>query len=297
MTSARPAGDMSGALALVRKVVELRAQVKAWRGAGARIGLVPTMGALHDGHLSLVEIARRHAERVVVSVFVNPRQFAPTEDFARYPRQEAEDAAKLAEARADLMFAPTGSEMYPPGFCTEVQVGGPARGLCADTRPHFFTGVATVVTKLLLQCLPDVAVFGEKDYQQLLVIRRMARDLDIPVEILGAPIVREADGLAMSSRNAYLAAAERQTAARLNQVLAEAAAAAAAVRAPEDLAGIAAQAADALRTAGFRKVDYVEIRDAETLDPVSALGRPARILAAAWLGETRLIDNMAIPAR
>lgn len=297
MTSARPAGGASGTLGLVRKVAELRAQVQAWRKAGARIGLVPTMGALHQGHLSLIEIARRHAEHVVVSVFVNPRQFAPSEDFARYPRQEAEDAAKLAEARADLLFAPTGSEMYPPGFCTEVNLGGPARGLCADTRPHFFAGVATVVTKLLLQCLPDVAVFGEKDYQQLLVIKRMARDLDIPVEILGAPIIREADGLAMSSRNAYLAADERRIAARLNQVLAQAAAAAVAIRAPGDLANIAAQAATALRAAGFRAVDYVEIRDAETLEPVTGLARPARILAAAWLGETRLIDNLAIPAR
>lgn len=297
MTSARPAGSASGTLALVRKVAELRAQVQAWRQAGARIGLVPTMGALHQGHLSLVEIARRHAERVVVSVFVNPRQFAPSEDFGRYPRQEAEDAAKLAEARADLMFAPSAAEMYPTGFCTEIQVGGPARGLCADTRPHFFAGVATVVTKLLLQCLPDVAVFGEKDYQQLLVIKRMARDLDIPVEILGGPIVREADGLAMSSRNAYLAPDERRIAARLNQALAEAAAGAATAQAPDDLAAIVARAADTLRAAGFRAVDYVEIRDAETLEPVTDLARPARILAAAWLGETRLIDNMPIPAR
>ncbi|MDF2766420.1 MAG: panC, partial [Rhodospirillales bacterium] len=209
------------ALPTVRTVPELRERIAAWREADQTIALVPTMGALHEGHLSLVTLARSLCARTVVSLFVNPTQFGPNEDLSAYPRDEAGDAAKLAEAGADLLYAPTVSEMYPKGFATRVTVSGLTDHLCGPHRPGHFEGVATVVTKLLLQGLPDAAVFGEKDWQQLQVIRRLARDLDIPVEIVGAPTVREPDGLAMSSRNAYLAPAERAVAATLPQVLSE----------------------------------------------------------------------------
>ncbi|HWA89209.1 MAG TPA: pantoate--beta-alanine ligase [Rhizomicrobium sp.] len=251
---------------IVNTVADLRAQVAAWRGAGARIGLVPTMGALHAGHLSLVEETRKRAGRVVVSIFVNPAQFAPHEDFDRYPRTLDTDAAKLGD-RADLIFAPSVKEMYPDGFATRIDVGGPSEGLETDFRPHFFSGVATVVAKLLIAAAPDLAVFGEKDWQQLQVIRRLAADLALPVEIVGAPIVREADGLAMSSRNAYLTPEQRKVAGRMNVIL----------RAARD----ADAAKQALLEAGFDTVDYVAIRD-------------GRILAAAKIGGTRLIDNMAV---
>jgi pantoate--beta-alanine ligase len=196
-------------LPIVRTVAELRAQVAGWRKAGQRVGLVPTMGALHEGHLSLVRLAREHAERVVVSVFVNPTQFSPNEDFDAYPRDEAHDAGLLAGVGCDLLFAPGVAEMYPPGFATTVTVAGVSEPLDGTARPGHFVGVATIVSKLLNQCGPDVAVFGEKDYQQLQVIRRLARDLDLPVEIVGGPTARAEDGLALSSRNAYLSAAER----------------------------------------------------------------------------------------
>lgn len=278
-------------LPLVRTVAALRETVAAWRAAGARIGFVPTMGALHEGHLSLVDLAARHAGKVVVSLFVNPAQFAPGEDFDAYPRTEAEDAAKLARRPADLLFAPNGREMYPEGFATSVQVGGVAEGLETDIRPHFFTGVATVVAKLLIQCRPDAAVFGEKDYQQLLVVRRLARDLDLPVEIVGGPTVREADGLALSSRNVYLSTEERRIAGIFNLVLKDVA--------REVESGVAASRAAArgrraLLHAGFEEVQYLEVRDAETLEPVSRLSRPARVLGAVKLASTRLIDNWPV---
>ncbi len=263
---------------IVTTVAALRARVASWRSAGARVGLVPTMGALHAGHLSLVEETRKRAERVVVSIFVNPAQFAPHEDFDRYPRTLESDAQKLGPA-ADLIFAPAVEEMYPDGFATEIEVAGPAEGLETDFRPHFFAGVATVVAKLLIAAGPDVAVFGEKDWQQLQVVKRLTADLALPVEIVGAPIVREADGLAMSSRNAYLDARGRAVAGRLNVVLREAA-----------RRGDEAWGRQALLEAGFASVDYVAIRDAATLGPAS--GRPRRILAAAKIGATRLIDNM-----
>lgn len=255
---------------------------------GGSIGMVPTMGALHDGHLSLVREARKDADTVVVSIFVNPTQFAPSEDFGAYPRTLDQDLAKLS-GRADIVFTPSAKEMYPDGFATTLSVGGPALGLESDFRPHFFGGVATVVAKLLIAAGPDLAVFGEKDYQQLLVVKQLVRDLALPVEIIAAPTLREADGLALSSRNAYLTAEERKVAGRLNVVLKEAIAAA---RGGGDLRAVEGAAVDALWKAGFNHVDYVAIRDAATLDHITGLEHPARILAAAKIGKTRLIDNM-----
>ncbi len=269
---------------------DLRANVAAWRAGGARIGLVPTMGALHAGHLSLVRAMKERCPRVVVSIFVNPTQFAPHEDFDRYPRDLAADSAKL-KGLADLIFAPSAAEMYPDGFSTTIEVGGPGAGLETDFRPHFFSGVATIVAKLLLAAMPDAAMFGEKDYQQFLVIKRMVADLALPIEINGAPILREADGLAMSSRNAYLNPAERRIAGQLNLVLQ---AAANRVRANDAIDDVEAAARKALLEAGFDSVDYVAVRDSETLRPISEVERPARILAAAKIGGTRLIDNMAV---
>jgi pantoate--beta-alanine ligase len=276
---------------IVTTISDLRGQIADWRGNGARIGLVPTMGALHDGHLSLVRETQSRADKVVASIFVNPAQFAPHEDFDRYPRTLESDAAKLGSVGLDLVFAPPVAEMYPDGFATGVTVGGPSAGLETDFRPHFFGGVATVVAKLLIAAMPDVAIFGEKDYQQLLVIRRLTTDLGLPIEIVGAPIVREADGLAMSSRNAYLKPAERAVAGQLNAVLKTVIFNA---RAGDAVAAAEAFGADALRKAGFDVVDYVAIRDAATLEPMARLDRPARVLAAAKIGATRLIDNMAV---
>jgi pantoate--beta-alanine ligase len=272
---------------LVSTVSDLRRAIAALRHDG--IGMVPTMGALHEGHISLVREARKHAGHVVVSVFVNPTQFAPHEDFGAYPRTLKADMARLGDT-ADIVFAPNAGEMYPDGHATTITVGGPAHGLETDFRPHFFAGVATVVAKLLIAARPDVAVFGEKDYQQLLVVRQLARDLDLPTQIIGAPTLREADGLAMSSRNAYLSAQERGIAGRLNVILKNVIASArtGSLRAAE------ASGIDALWQAGFDHVDYVSIRDAATLDHIAALDRPARILAAAKIGKTRLIDNMAV---
>jgi pantoate--beta-alanine ligase len=278
---------------IVRTVAELRARVAAWRAAGLRIGFTPTMGALHEGHLSLVRLARTRTERVVTSIFVNPTQFGPGEDFEAYPRDEARDAGLLAEAGCDLLFAPSAAEMYAPGFSSTVTVSGVSEPLDGAARPGHFAGVATVVTKLLLQAAPDVAVFGEKDYQQLQVIRRLVRDLDIPVEILGAPTARAEDGLALSSRNAYLSAEERKIAPALAAALTEAARR---LRAGEAVQAVEARALTALAEAGFGPVDYVEVRDADDLGRLGPgpLAGPARILAAARLGRTRLIDNMAV---
>ncbi len=278
-------------LPVVRTVEDLRAQVGAWHRNGETVALVPTMGALHDGHLALVRRARELADHVVASVFVNPTQFAPHEDFDRYPRDEAGDSAKLASAGCDLLYAPTVRGMYPDGFATAITVGGPAEGLCGTFRPQMFGGVALVVTKLFLQAQPDVAVFGEKDYQQLMVIRRFARDLDIAVRVEGLPTVREADGLAMSSRNAYLSADERARAPELNRALMEAAKA---LSAGGDSGAILEAARARILAAGFGSIDYVELRDADTLEPVSRVERPARLLAAAWMGKARLIDNVPV---
>lgn len=284
--------ETSGPLPIARSVDPLRAQVRAWRADGLKVGFVPTMGALHDGHLGLVRDALTRADRVVASVFVNPTQFAPHEDLDRYPRQELRDAELLAGAGCHLLFAPTPTVMYPEGFATRMEVGGPSAGLETDFRPHFFGGVAVVVAKLLNQVQADVAVFGEKDYQQLLVVRRLARDLDIPTQIVGSPTARDAHGLALSSRNAYLSPAELETARRLNVVLRTAGTAARA----GSVANAEAQAVRDLEAAGFGPVDYVAIRRANDLAPFAGdrIDAPARILAAAWLGRTRLIDNLAV---
>jgi len=278
--------------AIVRTIADLRAKIARFRADGETVALVPTMGALHDGHLSLVEEASRRASRVVVSIFVNPTQFAPHEDFQTYPRTEAADVEKLAGLPTDIVFAPSALEMYPLGNATRIEVAGPADGLETDFRPHFFGGVATIVGKLLIACAPDVAIFGEKDYQQLAVVRRMASDLALPVTILGGTTVREADGLAMSSRNAYLSAEERAVAPRL---AAEMNRVAAVARGRGDVAAACAAAADALLSAGFRQIDYVTVRNATTLAaPSGEAGEPLRVLMAAWLGKTRLIDNAAV---
>ena len=279
---------------IVHSRAELTRALAAFRreaGRGGGIALVPTLGALHAGHLSLVARARTLAAHVAVSIFVNPTQFAPNEDFASYPRTLDADREKLEQSEAALIFAPSVAEMYPEGFATTVNVAGPSAGLESTFRPHFFAGVATVVAKLLIAALPDYAMFGEKDYQQLLVVKKLTRDLGLPTEIIACPIVREADGLAMSSRNAYLNAAERQVAGRLNLVLSEAAGK---LRRGGDIAGTESDAAAALKEAGFDSVDYVAVRDAETLQPLATLADPARILAAAKIGRTRLIDNMPV---
>jgi len=281
------------ALTVVSTIADLRAALAPRRGLsveqGGGIAMVPTMGALHDGHLSLVRATG--ARTTVVSIFVNPTQFAPHEDFDSYPRTLEADLEKLAGVGAPIVFAPTAREMYPQGFATTVTVGGPSAGLETDFRPHFFSGVATVVAKLLLAALPDTAIFGEKDYQQLLVVKRLAADLGLPTRIIGAPIAREADGLAMSSRNAYLDAHGRVVAANLNKVLKDVIARA---REGGDLRDCEAMGAAELKAVGFDTVDYVAIRDAETLAAAADLARPARVLAAAKTGRTRLIDNMAV---
>jgi len=282
---------MTSPIQTARTVSDLRARLAKWRKASESVALVPTMGALHEGHLSLVELAKSKADHVVVSIFVNPIQFGPREDFKLYPRDEAGDLVKLAKAGADLVFAPEVTEMYPQGFSTQVRVGDLTEDLCGAARPNHFDGVATVVAKLLLQCAPDLAVFGEKDYQQLLVIRRLVRDLNVPVEIVPGPIVREKDGLALSSRNAYLSPSERKTAPLLYQTISAVAADLAQGRGCDDAVVAARFKLDA---AGFR-VDYVAVRDPDTLKPLSGPVKRARVLAAAYLGKTRLIDNVPVP--
>jgi pantoate--beta-alanine ligase len=275
---------------IVAAVAELRGLVASWRSSQARVGLIPTMGALHEGHLALVRRARTLSQKVIVSIFVNPTQFAPHEDFDRYPRTLDDDLQRLGTL-ADVVFAPSVKEMYPEGFSLKIEMSGPAEGLETDFRPHFLAGVATVVTKLLIAAMPDFAMFGEKDYQQLLVVRRLVRDLALPVEIVGAPIVRESDGLAMSSRNAYLDARERAIAGNLNRVIREVAAC---LRTGEAIAEAERHATQALLDAGFNSVDYVAVRDADTLVPLQKFRAPARVLAAARLGNTRLIDNVPV---
>lgn len=275
---------------VVRTVAETRQLVGAWRQGGERISLVPTMGALHDGHMSLVRQASDLAERRAVSIFVNPTQFAPNEDFTTYPRTEERDLAMLEKAGVDLVFMPDVTQMYKDDHRTKVEVQGLSQILEGQFRPQFFIGVATVVAKLLIQTMPDVAIFGEKDYQQLCVIRAMARDLDLPVEIVGGATVRESDGLAMSSRNTYLSNTERAVAPRLHE---EITGVAARVKDGDAIEDACADATQQLESAGFKSVDYVAVRDAETLD-MPGPGRPMRVLAAAWLGKTRLIDNIAV---
>lgn len=275
---------------VVRSIADIRDLVAGWRAQGLRVALVPTMGALHAGHVSLVEIARRQADRVVVSIFVNPTQFAPTEDFSKYPRTFEADLEKLSAIGAEAVYAPPVEAMYPPGAATTVSVAGPATaGLEDVTRPFHFAGVATIVAKLFTQVGPDVAVFGEKDFQQLAVVRRMAADLDLAVEVIGAPTVREADGLAMSSRNVYLSADERATAPALHRILQEAVAALGKGLTAE---AALAEARAAIAAAGF-DLDYLDLRTADDLGPPRP-GVPWRLLVAAMLGQTRLIDNIAV---
>jgi pantoate--beta-alanine ligase len=279
-------------LDIVRTIVDLRSHMAGWRKTGERVGLVPTMGALHDGHLALVQAARAECYCVVATIFVNPKQFGPNEDLAAYPRREAADLAMLRSAGVDLVLMPDVTEVYPPGFATTVRVAGLTDCLCGAHRAGHFDGVATVVTKLLLQSLPDAAYFGEKDYQQLLVVRRLARDLDIPVRIAGVPTVREADGLALSSRNAYLSPEERRSAPNLARILRRIATALAAQ--PGTVASEIAQGRADLESAGL-SVEYLEIREADTLAPVTeTVTGSTRIFAGVHLGRTRLIDNFPI---
>jgi pantoate--beta-alanine ligase len=278
-------------LTIVRNILDLRRETAAWRAQGLASAVVPTMGALHQGHLTLVREGLKHADRVVTTIFVNSKQFAASEDLGRYPRTEASDVAQLEEAGAHLVFAPAPDEVYPPGFATSVVVAGPAKaGLEDKFRPHFFDGVATVVAKLFTLSAADFAMFGEKDYQQLLVVKRMARDLDLPIEVIGVPTVREQSGLALSSRNAYLNKAEHNQAASLFRTLTQAALK---IRAGQKPSRVTAAARRALTTRGFR-VDYVAARNAGTLALPRTLDEPLRLLAAVWLGSTRLIDNIAI---
>jgi len=277
-----------------RTISELRTYVALWRQSEQRIGLVPTMGALHEGHLALVRAAQAECDRVVASIFVNPKQFAPTEDLASYPRREIADLEMLRSAGVDLVFIPALTEMYPPDFATTIQKTGLTEGLCAAHRTGHFDEVATVVTKLLVQCLPDTAYFDEKDYQQLMTVKRLVRDLDIPVRIAGVPTVREADGLALSSRNTYLSPEDRRIAPDLARVLRSIAAALA--QQPAAVARQHAWGMSELERAGVT-VEYLEVRDAETLAPVTAeVTAQSRVFAAVRLGRTRLIDNMPIPA-
>ena len=277
---------------VVSTVPALRRAVRTLRRGGATVALVPTMGALHDGHIALVRLAKRRARRVIVSVFVNPTQFAPNEDFASYPRNLKRDLAMLAAAGVDLVWAPNAKTMYPDGFATRIAPEGPAKAGLEDAfRPHFFGGVATVVTKLLTQCTPDVAIFGEKDYQQLKVITRLAADLDLPVKIVGAPIVREKSGLAMSSRNAYLDDAQRAAAATLYRTLKDCARR---IAAGEHIVRVLDEGMAEIETAGFT-IDYLEARHADSLAKVETVkDGPLRLLVAARLGATRLIDNVAV---
>lgn len=276
---------------IVREVEALREEVAALRSDSGTIALVPTMGALHAGHMALIAEGRTRAGHVVASIFVNPTQFGPNEDLSTYPRREAADARMLEEEGCALLWAPDAATMYPEGFATSISVAGISGGLDGAARPGHFDGVATVVAKLLCQVRPDVALFGEKDFQQLAVIRRMTSDLDLAVEIVGVPTQRDADGLALSSRNAYLSEDERHAARALPRALGDAARA---IEGGADVAEALAAARSKLEAAGFDPIDYVALCDSATLAPVGALTGPARLLAAARIGRTRLIDNVAV---
>lgn len=278
-------------VSILRTLAALRAEVARWRREGAVVAVVPTMGSLHEGHLSLVRAALDRADKVIVTLFVNPKQFDSSADLAAYPRTEIDDAAKLSRLGAHILYAPNAEEIYPKGFATTVSVSGVSEGLCGAFRPGHFDGVATVVTKLFLQTQADFAFFGEKDFQQLLVVRRMARDLDIAIEVVACPTVREPDGLAMSSRNVRLSSSERAVAPVLAKTLDMAA------RKLSTGAAVAAtlnEAKAAIVTAGFDRVEYLELRAENNLAQIAELRQPARLLVAAWLGETRLIDNIRV---
>jgi pantoate--beta-alanine ligase len=290
--TAKSSGSKRQRPQIIRNLAALARVSGRWRSRRETIALVPTMGALHAGHLTLVRAAQRRADRIIVSIFVNPTQFAPSEDLNTYPRTFAADIAALAGLKTDAVWAPTAKIMYPRGFATRLVPEGPAKvGLEDASRPHFFTGVATIVAKLLIQCRPDIAVFGEKDYQQLKVVTRLARDLDLKTRIVGVPTAREADGLALSSRNVYLSPDERAKAPTLHRVLL---ACAKNIRAGRSIAAALQEGREAIGEAGF-VLDYLDARNAETLEPISSLGDGAlRLLVAARLGKTRLIDNLAV---
>lgn len=276
---------------IIRDIATLHRAVAALKQGGKSVALVPTMGALHDGHLSLIRMGRRVADHVVASIFVNPTQFGPNEDFAAYPRDEARDAALLVEEGTALLWAPDVGVMYPGGHSTHIEVAELGADYCGAARPGHFDGVATVVAKLFNQVRPDVAIFGEKDWQQLAIIRRMARDLDFAIDILGAPIARDTDGLALSSRNAYLSSDQRRIAAVFPAALQ---AAAKAIAGGADVAQSLADAEAAIVGGGFDSIDYVALADADSLERLPAFRAPARLLAAARIGKTRLIDNLAV---
>lgn len=281
----------SSPMQVVRSVAELRAVTGGWRQAGDSVAVVPTMGALHDGHLSLVAQARDACDRVIVTLFVNPTQFDRPEDLAKYPRTEDRDRAVLEPAGVDLLFMPGVDEVYPPGFATTVSVAGLTRGMCGDFRPGHFDGMATIVAKLFLMTGAHRAFFGEKDWQQLQIVRRLAADLNIPIEVTGCPTVREADGLAMSSRNARLSPPDRAAAPALYAALTRAAQR---LRGGEDPAPVLEAARAEILAGGFARVEYLDLRHPQTLTPLDRLDGPARLLAAAWLGPVRLIDNVAV---
>lgn len=276
---------------IARTIRSLRKKVDTWQKAGKTVALVPTMGALHEGHLSLVKLARKKADRIVVSIFVNPTQFGAGEDFNTYPRTQQTDHEKLARLKTDLIYTPKSQEMYPHGFSTNIHVEGLTDTLCGTSRPDLFDGVATIVTKLLLQVTPNIAIFGEKDYQQLLVIKQLTQDLNIPVKIVGGAIVREKDGLAMSSRNEYLSPSQRITAPLLQKTMKEIVSE---LKSGKQRKAVLTRAKKSLQKAGFR-IDYLEVRNSKTLELITINSTaPARIFAAVFLGRTRLIDNIRI---
>lgn len=276
---------------IIRTLVELRSKVGGWKAAGESVAVVPTMGALHQGHLSLVRAAKEACDRVIVTIFINPKQFNNPEDYKNYPRTEEEDARKLIALKADVVYVPDGEQMYPNGFATTVSVEGITQGLCGAHRAGHFDGVATIVTKLFTQTQADKAFFGEKDYQQLQVVTRLARDLDLPIEVIGCPTIREEDGLAMSSRNLLLSDRARTWAPELHRAMEEMAEG---LLAGGDLETLRAAAVSRVERAGFTQVEYLDLRSADRLELMTTPDRPARLLAAAWLAGVRLIDNIAV---
>ncbi|GGO34098.1 pantothenate synthetase [Gemmobacter aquaticus] len=276
---------------ILRTVAELRTRVRGWKQDGRQVGVVPTMGALHEGHMSLVRAARRGCDRVIVTIFVNPMQFNNPDDLSKYPRTEDADAALLFREGVDILFAPGPDEVYPQGFDSRVLVGGVTAPLEGEMRPGHFEGVATVVAKLFGMTQADRAYFGQKDWQQLQVVRRMVTDLNIPVEVVGCETIREADGLAMSSRNARLDPLSRAQAPALHRIMVKTAAQ---IRGGSEIAASLAQARDDLRQAGFTEVEYLDLRTAAMLEPATGIEQPVRLLAAAWIGGVRLIDNIPV---
>ncbi len=276
---------------IIRTLVELRSKVAGWKAAGESVAVVPTMGALHQGHLSLVRAAKEACDRVIVTIFINPKQFNNPEDYKNYPRTEEEDARKLIALKADVVYVPDGEQMYPNGFATTESVEGMTQGLCGAHRAGHFDGVATIVTKLFTQTHADKAFFGEKDYQQLQVVTRLARDLDLPIEVIGCPTIREEDGLAMSSRNLLLSDRARTWAPELHRAMEEMSEG---LLAGGDLETLRAAAVSRVERAGFTQVEYLDLRSADQLELMTTPNRPARLLAAAWLAGVRLIDNIAV---